>query len=245
MKRTITFRELLFAVASACGINTSTLATEDDENVRQLLVDGINEAYEFAFTFRDWPEALELEELTVEQDEAADLPYLPRQLADGTVLHTVHGIWTAHPADPDTRSLPYDLQPLGYYLRARDTAEDEEVWVKYRPDTPVFSAALYDADTAYSEGDLVYHHTSGQCYKALDDLAAGVAVTVEASWQVVPVLRVLKQAVVQGARAHYLRSQGQDKTGTATEQRMWQRLEEEVLRMDSAEGQKETYHSTR
>lgn len=239
MKRTCTFQSVLFAVARARGMRPSAEGIPVD--AAETLAEGITEAYDEAVKFRDWPEALELEELTVETDATSGLLFLPRRLQSGVVLHTVHGIWDKHPAAPGTVPLPYQLEPLGYYLRSCDRiAGGGKVWVKYRAEPPKFSSAEFDLTERYGAGDVVYDSETGHCYMAIQ-ITEGYPVTDVTRWMPQPILEVLRLAVIAGAAAHFLRSEGQDQTARGYEGKMQGRLEDEAIRLDSAEQQQETY----
>jgi hypothetical protein len=241
MKRTCTFQSILFAVARGRGMRPTAEGIPVD--VAETLAEGITEAYAECVKFRDWPEALELEELTVETDPDSTLPYLPRMLQSGILLHTVHGIWDKHPAEPGARALPYRLEPSGYYLRACDgVSAGGGVWVKYRTDSPKFSAIEFDIGERYPAGNVVYDSETGHCYLALQN-TEGYPVTDTTRWRPQPLLDLLRLAVIAGATAHFLRSEGQDQTARGYEIKMQDRLETEALLIIEGEQQQQTYRS--
>lgn len=240
MKRTCTFQSILFAVATGRGMRPRAEGIPVD--VAETLAEGITEAYDYAVKFRDWPEALNLEPLTVEVDGASGLAYLPRRLQSGVVLHTVHGIWTKHPEDKAAVAVPYRLQPLGYYLHQHEAVAGAQVWVKYRPESPKFSTQEFDITEPCLAGEVRYDADSGHCYLAVQDVT-GQPVSNAAYWTAQPLLDVLRFSVIAGATAHYLRSEEQDVTARGYESKQVQRLEDEALRILQDEQQHDTYRT--
>lgn len=187
-------------------------------------------AMEMAWEYHDWPETVTTQERT---PTARLIAY---QQTGQVVIHSPHGVY---PRDPDAissspvRELAWELNDEGILITQ---AWDATAWVKFQKQPPSFTATAWANDAAYVAGQLVYYATTGQCYKAKADVIAGVLPTVTGSWELQPVLAILRQAAVQGALAGLSRAQGEHGVGKVRLEDMTDLLDQKILNLNDRSG---------
>lgn len=207
MRRTVSFRSVLWGVAKRDGqVPESNDLTPD---IAVQMTEGINTAYRYGWEYFDWPEACEYGQFTPTSSPGTGSPWLSYLPTAGVQMATVFGIWQQNPlVFPDAKRLGYTLGPDGVYFH--QVGPMEPVWVRYRPDPPVFNAVEWDGGASYVNGDVVYYSVTGQCYMLWGfGYTPGSAPGVSEQWVLLPVLTVLSDAVKAGAFALYLGGDGQ------------------------------------
>jgi hypothetical protein len=117
------------------------------------------------------------------------------------------------------------------------------VWVEYRPEPPVYTATEWSNADTYAEGALVWDADgSGHVFKALGAVEAGTLLTVTASWERVPVLACLAEAIKAGMTGAYHASEGQHGTARVKESYMLDELEHELIKIQNQEQETRGYN---
>jgi len=187
-------------------------------------------AMELAWEYHDWPETV----TTQERTPVARL--IAYQQAGLATIHSPHGVYSTDPSavsQSPPRELPWELNDEGILILR---AWEATAWVTYQKQPPSFTATAWANDAAYVAGQLVYYATTGQCYKAKASVSAGVLPTVTASWELQPVLSMLRQAAVQGAVAGLARSEGEHGVGKVRLEDMTDLLDQKILNLNDRSG---------
>lgn len=173
--------------------------------LQAALLSRFNAAYRAAYTRRAWEDAWQDASLT---PTSRLLTYT--QLADARRFE----FWTADPRDPDSNAAA-----IGYVTSGDGVTlvtDDSPVFTFYLPAAPKFTATAYVGATAYGVGDRVLA-TDGNVYRCIQNGTGQAPASSPLYWTVVPVLEVLKDAVVEMAAALHLMAAGQQ--GTAERRR--------------------------
>lgn len=186
-------------------------------------------ALELAWEYHDWPETV----TTQERTPVARL--IAYQQAGLPVLHSPHAVYESDPSALSARvkELPWELNDGGIQILK---AWDATAWVTYQKQPPSFTATAWANDAAYVADQLVYYAATGQCYKAKANVNAGVLPTVTGSWELQPVLSMLRQAAVQGAVAGLARAEGEHGVGKVRLEDMTDLLDQKILNLNDRSG---------
>jgi len=110
-----------------------------------------------------------------------------------------------------------------------DTAVGATVFVKFRRRPSRFTRVAWVDGAGYSEGDLVYYATTGECYQA--SLVGSTE-----TWVLVPFPEILEQFVVWTAAADYLRDTSQHEKADEHEGRGYELLEKQHQKTFAQQG---------
>lgn len=231
------FRDLLHSIARRTG---QFIDNTVDAQVSADFTDLINSAYQAAWQFHPWPDALELrEEPVIAHPTVSGAVYVPRVTAERE-LQTVFAVWSDDPRKKDTKAARIHVTKRhdGLYFHQSITP----VWVDYRPVAPQFTDTAWSASTNYGADDLALA-TDGHVYRSLQGSNLNKdPLTQTAWWIVVPVIESLHEATKQGVISHYKRYQsGQPVTAKTFDQLMQADLEREIFRLQLQEQQTQNY----
>jgi hypothetical protein len=127
-----------------------------------------------------WSDRLTAAYVEDSQNAPAELPYIPLYTPGTTPIGVVEAIYASNPDTTVAQVLKFSS--TADRLIITDTAyAGGNVWVRFALPVPEFTIATYEAATAYSMGELVYHPPSGDCYRAAQ-ATQGNAPTNEAYW---------------------------------------------------------------
>ena len=135
--------------------------------------------------------------------------YVPFIQSGQTTIATVFGVWDANPKVKETAlEVPYYLSENGVQLEKNRTT----AWVFYRQPHAQVTGNLYSnaSGTNYAVGDQAYDNTAGNFYEATEaitgDGTTDNSPTAQPSkWSVVEIPDVLRNYLIRGAFADYLR----------------------------------------
>lgn len=187
-------------------------------------------AMELAWEYHDWPETVTTQERT---PVARVIAY---QQAGQAVIHSPYHVFSRDPdaiSNSPARELSWELNDEGILITQ---ARDATAWVKFQKQPPSFTGLAWANDAAYVAGQLIYYATTGQCYKAKANVSAGVLPTVTGSWELQPVLAMLRQAAVQGAVAGLARAEGDHGVGKVRLDDMTDLLDQKILNLNDRSG---------
>lgn len=122
------------------------------------------------------------------------------------------------------------------------------VWVVYSLRAPRLTAIEWDADAAYSQGDLVYYGPGKDCYIALSahgNIAPPVAVDRTEYWQRQSIPYELGRYAEVGAAADALKADGQVDKGRALDKDAEKILDDEAYKLVVTQGQAAKWQYTR
>lgn len=227
MARTVTFQRVRDGVWTRTGGDPS-VQNNLQTNAAYAITEYINEAYKTAWQFYEWPDALTVEQRTFSSQ------LVEWEQSGQTAIETMIGLHQDDPRKNDyARPVAWRTAPEGIYV---DKAfESATLWFTYRAPAPWFTAAEYANSTSYAIGDRVYYGTTGECYINIQ-AGTGNLPTDTDYWTKLDFLAILEAPVKQGARSEWLREEGQDATSTLAEEKMYSLLEDEILRLETQQG---------
>jgi hypothetical protein len=220
--RTVTFKSVLHGVQYRLGGSPEDLGT----GTAQAIGEYIQSAYKYAWKHYEWPDVCRVEQFTTDANGMIGW--------DG-VIETPFVVTTRDPrTDANPNRVQFTIHREGFYLPA--AYKDAQVWVTYRPICPTFSAAEYDAATAYVVGDAVYWPETGHCYVSIQ---AGTGHDPDDTdyWEQQEFLESLSEAVKEGAHAAMVREEGQVQTSLIIQEAMKDLLLDEIERLEMQAGQ--------
>lgn len=105
--------------------------------------------------------------------------------------------------DPMNRADAAPLAPCRMAAECVFLPDDapDEVWIRFRPECPVFTLTAYDATRTYHANDTCHVASSGECWRCRALELAGVAPGTDARWERVGVPRFMLQYVRRRLRA--------------------------------------------
>ena len=231
-------------VLNLCGI-------ENDENgINQvipgrvhwkLLRDMISNRLKLGWQAARWPSLCRTEQRTLVYSELDDLGrHIPLEQDGENTISEVFAVRDKNPAQyEDSVELPWHLSENGIQV----VTDLSRVWVFYRQPAPVLSGNLYSniAGSNYAQGDQVYDHRLGNFYEAAADIIGdGTDKSPYAqpdSWEVVGIPDVLRNYLIRGGYADYLRHNGQMDLSHPAERDAQAALDQEVGLLETAQGQ--------
>lgn len=220
--RTVTFKSVLHGVQYRLGGAPEDLGVGTAAAIGEY----INSAYKYAWKHYEWPDVCRTEEFTADAngmiawDDVIETPF----------LCTVRDPRT----DRNPGSIRFVIHRDGLYLPAE--YKSATVWLTYRPIGPTFSAAEYNAATAYVVGDVVYWPTTGHCYVCKLN-STNNAPSNATYWTQQEFLESLSEAVKEGAYAAMVREEGQAQTALLIQEAMRELLLDEIERLEMQAGQ--------
>jgi len=203
------------------------------------VTDFINTSYEAAWKFYEWPDVVVVEART------AVAQLIAWNQAGKTEVETWFNVCVNDPRlSASPRRIPFSVAPDGIYLSTTYAAA--EVYVVYRPHPPVFTSTEFAAAAAYAAGDKIFYPTTGECYTANATTIAGEdPVDTPAKWDKLDCLKMLAEAVKNGAYALLLQSEGQHTTAQLPDSAMLDVLTREADRIQLQSGQYRTISISR
>jgi len=111
---------------------------------------------------------------------AEEFPYLALYNPGFTPIGIVHSVYSSNPNTTVAKSVKFSVTADRVIIT--DTAyTGGNVWVKFAEPIPEITIGSYDSATQYALGDLVYHNSTGDCYRAIST-TVGNAPTNETYW---------------------------------------------------------------
>lgn len=208
---TTTFKDVLWTIARRLGYDPATDAGWTAEVAP--VTDLINKAYRMAWEHFPWRKLMTITgEAPAAHPSVTGAVYVAQETATRT-LDYVESVWSADPrTNASASEVPFRMESDGVYFY---TGHPSTVWIRYRDEVPEFTSTAWATSTAYVAGDLVYRSDDGNVYVCLEGHTSGTFATDLAAekWQVVPVYKFLKQAVIEGVLAFKKEDRGE--TGRA------------------------------
>jgi hypothetical protein len=213
--RTVTFKSVWEQVVRMCALDPddTTLTSARQEMVADCITRRVREGWEYA----PWPELCVIEERTPVSGLVAYAQ------SGKTVLGEVFGVWSADPRDNPDTAKQYAFEPAEDGIRILDTISGTTVWVHFRRVPARFTRVAYDAGVGYSEGDLVYYATTGECYQA-------AIVEAAETWELVSFPYILETFAVLAAASDVYRDMGQHEKADEIEPRAFKALEDQTIK---------------
>ena len=235
--RTTSFKSLLDDTLRSVGLVPSAASPEDIEALAGLLGDAIRAGWQWGPHWPEWcvveqlPAVSEWSE-SVAYAQGLTVWYAPESrfyvaliaasagqtppdnpavwaltAAPATRdMATVFGVYATDPRE-NARALKVDFTMTSDGLLVPALAAGGTVWVHYRQSPPKYTGAVWDDETAYAAGSLVYH--AGECYLALASSTGKTPASYPAYWSLRPVPSTLAEYAVDAAASKWLRSRGQ------------------------------------
>jgi hypothetical protein len=200
--RTVTFKEVLYAVAYIAGLDPETNL---NANEASAMTEYVNQGARAAVESKDWPELTNIEQRT---PSAGLVGYAQ---SGQTPIGIVYQVYYANPAGQRfPRERGYYLGPLGIQLHPDAPSS---VWVRFGIQPPVFSSEEWVSSSAggsYAEGAVIYDSVSGNCYSNLTGTNTSTAPSSDGTnWAVVPMPYIIADAVKAYALQLMQREEGQ------------------------------------
>lgn len=101
------------------------------------------------------------------------------------------------------------------------------VWLSFQAAAPRLDGTNYSASETVAAGTVRYYHTTGECYRALTSTSNVPTNTTD--WAPVLLPHHLASAIVQSARAHWLRADGQDEKAEIAEAKSLNLIERAII----------------
>jgi hypothetical protein len=151
-----------------------------------------------------WSRLVRLESMAVSTDSDGAF-----YVSYGSGVGRLVAVWNVYARNPRSHKSP---KRLNFLLSRRGVELDgvmaETVWVEFRPKPPQFTRVAWTALGAYAEGDVVYDAASGECYRSLDNVNTGHAVSDTDWWEKQEVPDFLAEYLARAAFADLLRNDG-------------------------------------
>jgi hypothetical protein len=197
--RTYNYYDYLARVSALCGIDSSTLTTQELAAYSGYAHKNVRVAWN-AF---QWPGACLVEQRTPVSGLVA------WEQTGQTAIGEVFGVYETSPLlFTAPRRLRYTLDVSG--VRIVESSVPTTVWVRFRRLAPELSGTAY-ANGSYSAGSVVYHPTTGSLnyYKASAAVTSGQTPGVHASWVLQSIPDYCFEYVIHASFSDWLRSDGQ------------------------------------
>lgn len=186
--RAVKFSSLLEDLAGRMGGNADVLRVNPGEAMAYF--SAINDALQWAWEAGDW------RWLTPTVKVAA---VRPEGGVFGEVDWATEGmpveVFSSDPRLGKAETLDFEIWPEGF-----NVAGSGDVWVRYMPLPPVWSARVWAASTQYLAGDVVYDTARGEGYRARMD-TLGRPVNDSAAWEKLVFPYDFKRPVLMKAQA--------------------------------------------
>jgi hypothetical protein len=196
--RSIPFREVLWSVAYELGYDPSDPNTDFQVNEAVTMANFANAFVRRLWPSKDWPE------WTFTEPRAPDsnhiVPYETNGVgAPDAPLHAIGTVRKVLLADPKTtpgRELDthFELMPEGVHCGFE---HGPQVWIKFLPPCPQFSADQWDSNQTYRRNALIYSRTDGETYRS----KSGGNIGNEPSEQTIPLGSDISQTFVAAVPA--------------------------------------------
>jgi hypothetical protein len=160
--RTIPFRDVLWEVARRMGLDPITdLSTEHAMALGLYINSVVRQTWHAA----DWPE------WTYTQARTPDTRHMVNYDEPAPVIPDVDSrmgrVLKVYLNDPDLVQPPLEiahrLNDVGVHCGFE---HGTQVWIKFQPPPPAFTALAWDPSSTYRRGALVYSPLSGECYQS-------------------------------------------------------------------------------
>lgn len=161
--RTVPFKDVLWAVAVKMGLDP----TRDlhGEHAAALAI-YINSYVRRFWHNADWPEWTRTEPRSPDARHMVswDEPFPPPPAGVDSRISRVLKVYLN---DPDITPPPLEITPrfsdVGIHCGFQHGAQ---VWIKFQPPPPQYTAEPWDSNKTYAKGGLTYSPTTGECYKS-------------------------------------------------------------------------------
>jgi hypothetical protein len=214
----------------------------------RLLRDFVNNRLKLGWNQARWPELCVIESRTVTQSGGVEGNYVALNQSGQNEIETVFEVWDKNPKTAaDGTPVDYFLSENGIQLDTTLTA----VWVHYRKQHPRLTGNLYSKATGtnYAVGEQAYDNNLGNFYTALEAITGDGSTdnspnAQPSKWSLVELPDVLRNFLIRGTYADYLRHDGQMDKSHPAERDAQAALDQEVNQLETIQGQDVRYKVT-
>lgn len=242
--RSVNYSLVYDNVLNLCGI-------EQDQDGTNLVVPGrvqwrlirdfVNNRLKLGWESARWPELCKTESRTVTEDSGDEGYYVSFSQTGLDVISTVFAVWDSNPkVKRNAEEVDYYLSENGVQLEANKTT----VWIFYRKPHPILSGNLYSnaSGTNYAIGAQAYDNTLGDFYEATEAITGDGTTdnspnAQPSKWSKVEIPDVLRNYLIRGAYADYLRHDGDMEKAHIAERDATAALDHEVGQVEIIQGQ--------
>lgn len=161
--RTIPYKDVLWAVAVKMGLDpTKDLHGEHADALAIYINSWVRRLWHNA----DWPEWTRTEPRSPDARHMVswDEPFPPPPPGVDSRISRVLKLYLN---DPDITPPPLEITPRFSDVGIHCGFEHgTQVWIKFQPPPPQFTAQPWDSQTSYNRGQLAYSPITGECYKS-------------------------------------------------------------------------------
>lgn len=242
--KTVSYSLIYDNVLNLCGIESNLEGVNQVAPGRvhwKLVRDFINNRLKLGWDSARWPDLCATESRTITRTGGVEGNYIALDQPGQTEIATVFEVRNKNPKTAsDSLRVEYYLSENGIQL---DTALTT-AWVYYRKHHPRLTGSLYSkaAGTNYAVGGQAYDNTLGDFYTASEAITGDGATdnspsAAPAKWSIVEIPDYLRNYLIRGAYADYLRHDNQMDKSHPAERDAQAALEHEVNQIETIQGQ--------
>ena len=207
----------------------------------RLLRDFISNRMKFGWESARWPEVCPIELRTVTVSGGTEGNYVALDQAGQNEIGSVFDVRNKSPkSTTNSTSVPWFLSENGIQMSTNLTA----VWIHFRKPHPLLTGNLYSKATGtnYAIDDQVYDNNKGDFYTALEAITGDGSTdnspnAQPSKWTLVEIPDVLRNFLIRGAYADYLRHDDRMEQSHPAERNAQASLDHEIANLEITQGQ--------